>query len=99
MLVRVALAAIWLLHFLPLAVLAPLGRALGLVFYAVAGERRKVVLTNLRLCFPDQMDSERARLASAHFQALGRTLVEHGLLWWSEKERLQRLVRVEGLEH
>jgi KDO2-lipid IV(A) lauroyltransferase len=25
--------------------------------------------------------------------------VEHGLLWWSSKSRLQRLIRVEGLEH
>ena len=99
MLIRAALAVVWLLHFLPLAVLAPLGRALGLALYIAAGDRRKVVLTNLKLCFPDQTHGERVRLASAHFQALGRSLVEHGLLWWSAKERLQRLVRIEGLEH
>jgi KDO2-lipid IV(A) lauroyltransferase len=34
-----------------------------------------------------------------HFQALGRSLLEHGLLWWSSRARLQKLVRVEGLEH
>ncbi|HZM48479.1 MAG TPA: lipid A biosynthesis acyltransferase [Burkholderiales bacterium] len=99
MLIRAALLAVWLLHFLPLAVLAPLGRALGLLLYIAAGERRKVVLTNLKLCFPDQTDSERGRLARGHFQALGRSLVEHGLLWWSTKARLQGLVRIEGLEH
>src|SRR5262245_31396983 len=99
MLIRLALALVWLLHFLPLALLAPLGRALGLALYIVAGERRKVVLTNLMLCFPDQSVADRRRLARQHFQVLARSLLEHGLLWWSGKERLQRLVQVEGLEH
>jgi len=97
-LTRAALAVLWLLHFLPLALLAPLGRALGFFLYFLAGERRKVVLTNLRLCFPQQGDEERGRIARAHFQAFGRMLAEHGILWWSSKERIQRLVRVEGVE-
>ena len=99
MLIRVALAVTWVLHFLPLVILAPLGRGLGLFLYMVAGERRKVALTNIRLCFPDQPDSERQRLVRNHFQALGRSILEHGLLWWSTKLRLQRLIRIEGLEH
>ena len=60
---RCGLALVWLLHWLPLAVLAPLGRALGLLLYALAGERRRVVLTNLRLCFPNLGDDDRAQLA------------------------------------
>jgi KDO2-lipid IV(A) lauroyltransferase len=99
MLIRIGLALIWLLHFLPLALLAPLGRGMGLLLYAGAFERRKVALTNLKLCFPHQTDRERRRLARRHFQALGRSLVEHGILWWSSRERLQRLIRVEGLEN
>ena len=26
-------------------------------------------------------------------------MVEHGILWWSPRERIERLVRLEGLEH
>ena len=99
MLTRLGLGVLWLLHFLPLAVLAPLGRGAGLALYLLARERRKVALTNLKLCFPHQSDTERRRVARRHFQVLGRSLVEHGLLWWSSKARLQRLIRVEGLEH
>lgn len=99
MLTRAALGLLWLLHLLPLVLLAPLGRGLGFLLYLLAGERRKVVLTNLRLCFPSQSENERRRIARAHFQAFGRSLVEHGILWWSSKERIQRLVRVEGIEH
>ena len=99
MLIRVALAVVWLLHILPLSLLAPLGRGLGSLLYLVAWERRKVVLTNLQLCFPQKDETERRRIARAHFQAFARGLLEHGILWWGSKERIQSLVRIEGLEH
>jgi KDO2-lipid IV(A) lauroyltransferase len=98
-LTRAALALVWLLRFLPLVALAPLGRVAGLLAYALVGERRRVTLTNLGLCFPQWSESERRRIARRHFQALGRATLEHGILWWSSKERVQRLVRVEGEEH
>jgi len=96
---RVAIFLLWLTHFLPLPLLAPLGRGLGLLIYALVGERRHVTLTNLRLCFPEWDENRRKRAARLHFQAFGRAFVEHGMLWWSSKERLQRLIRVEGVEH
>lgn len=99
MLTRLGLAVIWLLHFLPLRLLAPLGRALGMLLYLFALERRRVTLTNLKLCFPQWTEAERVQTARAHFRAFGRSLLEHSLLWWGSKERIQRLVRVEGLAH
>jgi KDO2-lipid IV(A) lauroyltransferase len=89
----------WLLHFLPLTVLAPIGRLLGLLGYVVVRERRNVALTNLRLCFPDRSEAERRRLVRRHFQAFARAVLERGILWWASKERISRIVRVEGLEH
>ena len=38
MMTRLGLGLIWLLHWLPLALLAPLGRAAGLLLYALAVE-------------------------------------------------------------
>jgi KDO2-lipid IV(A) lauroyltransferase len=96
---RLGLGLIWLLHWLPLSVLAPLGSAVGLLLYAVARERRRVVLTNLRLCFPGLGEDERRQLARRHFAAFARALLEHGILWWGSRERVMRMVRVEGLEH
>jgi KDO2-lipid IV(A) lauroyltransferase len=96
---RVAIFLLWLAHFLPLPLLALLGRGLGLLIYAFVGERRHVTLTNLRLCFPEWDENRRKRAARLHFQAFGRAFVEHGMLWWSSKERLHRLIRVEGVEH
>jgi len=97
--IRFALGIIWILHFLPLTVLAPIGRGFGLLGYALAAERRRVGRINLRLCFPDMNERERRRLLRRHFQAFGRAVLERGILWWSSRERILRTVRMEGLEN
>ena len=96
---RLGIFMVWLLHGLPLALLAPLGRGIGSLLYAWARARRNVTLTNLKLCFPQWSDAERTRVARCHFQVVARAFLEHGILWWSSKERIQKFVRVEGLEH
>ncbi len=95
---RVLVAVLWLLHFLPLALLARLGHALGVALFAFAGRRRHIVLVNLGLCFPELSAAQREDLARAHFKILGRSLLERSLLWWASRERLARLTRVEGAE-
>lgn len=96
---RLMILAVWLLHFLPLWALNPLGQALGLAFYALGRERRRVARINLRLCFPELSGRERERLVRRHFRAFGRSFLERGILWWSSAERIRRLVRIEGMEH
>ncbi|MFZ5512058.1 MAG: lipid A biosynthesis acyltransferase [Pseudomonadota bacterium] len=96
---RIALGLVWLLRFLPLPLLALVGQGLGVLAYGLVRERRRVALTNLRLCFPAMTEGERARIARRHFGAFARALVEHGILWWSSRRRIHRLVRLEGLEH
>ena len=96
---RIGIFLIWLLHFLPLGLLAPVGEGFGWLLYAFGRERRRVARTNLRLCFPAMPDAEREVLIRRHFRAFGRSLLERGILWWSGKARIQRLVRIEGLEY
>ena len=99
MMARLGISLIWLLHFLPLGVLARFGEGFGLLLYGLGRERRRVARTNLRLCFPEMGESERERLVRRHFRAFGRSVLERGILWWSPKSRIQKLVRIEGLEH
>ena len=98
MLIRIAVGIAWLLHFLPLALFARIGSGLGGLLYFFAHERRKVCLINLTRCFPKMDEAERVAVAKAHFRAFGRAVLERSILWWAPRERVERLVRVVGLE-
>ena len=91
-------ALLWLLHFLPLTLLAPIGRGIGHLFYLFASRRRKIAALNIDWCFPELDQKERQALVHAHFAALGRSLVERALFWWASAERLRLLIHVEGEE-
>ncbi len=96
---RLALVLMWLLHWLPLPVLAALGRLLGRLLYLLAGERRHVALTNLGLCFPEATEAQKSAMARRHFEFFGRSFLDRGLLWWATPERIRRFARLEGMEH
>jgi KDO2-lipid IV(A) lauroyltransferase len=93
------IAFLWLVHFLPLSIVAAIGNALGAVGFLLMGSRRKVVRINLEKCFPDLDEQDRDRLARAHFRAFFRSVLERGILWWAPRARLERLIRVEGVEN
>ena len=93
---RILLATLWLFHWLPLSLQAFVGRALGRLLHAVAGSRRRIALRNVELCFPEKSLAERTQLVREHFEWLGRSILERGLLWYAPAERLKRLIQIEG---
>ncbi|MFN4326788.1 MAG: lysophospholipid acyltransferase family protein [Azonexus sp.] len=90
---------LWLLHWLPLPVLRALGAGLGRLLYALGRERRKVALTNLRLCFPEKTEAEREAIARRHFVVFAQAVLDRTLGWWASRERLQRIIRIHGVAH
>jgi len=98
MLSRAAVALLWLLHFLPLALLAPLGHGLGALLFRFAKKRRHIVRVNLALCFPELDATAREVLARRHFAVLGRSMLERSLFWWASRDRLNSIVQVTGDE-
>ena len=55
---------------LPLAWVRAIGRVMGVLLYALVASRRRVVLVNLRLCFPQWADDQHrtcARQVFVHF--------------------------------
>ncbi len=93
------LAALWLLHGLPLAWQAALGNGLGWVFNTVARGRRRIARRNVALCLPELEPAARRALVREHFRWLCRSLIERGLLWYASPARLRRLIHVEGDVH
>jgi KDO2-lipid IV(A) lauroyltransferase len=93
---RLLVALLWLLHHLPLTLLAPLGRGFGAVLHAFGHRRRRIARRNIDLCFPERSDAERAALVREHFALLGRSLLERGLLWHASPRRIRGLIQVEG---
>lgn len=86
---------VWLPYRLQLAC----GRLLGGVFRLLARRRRRIAATNIALCFPELAAPAQQSLLREHFASLGIGLVEMAMSWWESAPRLQRLVRVDGLEH
>jgi len=93
-----AVALLWLLHFLPLRILAFLGRGLGRLLYYLARRRRMIATLNLAWCFPELNEAQRIQLAKANFEALGRSILDRGIIWWGSRERILRLIKVDGEE-
>jgi KDO2-lipid IV(A) lauroyltransferase len=58
-----------------------------------------IARANMRLCLPELSDDQRAELLGRHFEALGMSLCESAMTWWSSEERIARLSRIEGVEH
>jgi KDO2-lipid IV(A) lauroyltransferase len=92
---RILIAFLWLLHWLPLPVLGRIGNAVGwLMFYAIP-KRRKIALINLRLAMPELSEPERVAIAKRHFMSYSRSILERSLLWWAPIPRLRRLIHIE----
>ncbi len=99
MLARLGVFVLWLIHFLPFRGIVAIGNILGSVLYLLAAERRRVGMINLKLCMPEMSDAARTRLLRDHFKMFSRGLIERSILWWASAERINSLIRVEGIEH
>jgi KDO2-lipid IV(A) lauroyltransferase len=92
---RILIFIMWLLHWLPMPILGRFGEAIGSLLFVAMRRRRRIALTNLRLCMPEFSEQERTKIARQHFQNYARSVLERSLLWWASEARLRRLMVVE----
>jgi KDO2-lipid IV(A) lauroyltransferase len=91
---RLVLALMWLLHWLPLPILGRFAKGIGSLLFLLLRSRRRIALINLRLCMPALSEAARVELARQHFQAYTRSIFERAILWWAPTSRLHRLIKV-----
>lgn len=88
-----------LLARLPLRWIAAVSGPLAAAGWRLAKSRRRVALTNLRLCFPECSEPEREAMAQQHFRAYVQAALEHGFLWNASGERIRAYVTLHDEHH
>ncbi len=84
---------------LPHSARMSVGRAFGRLAERVAGKRRHIVDTNLRLCFPELASAERAALLTETFESGGMSIIESCTVWIRGGQGTSDRVVIHGLEH
>lgn len=84
---------------LPLRAVRRIGARTGDLAWRLAAERRRVALTNLRLCLPDWSETRRLEVARGHFRCFIASFFERFIVWYGSPERIRAVVEMRGLEH
>ncbi len=85
-----------LLGCLPLAWVRALGWFLGWTLYTVAVSRRRVVWTNLRLCFPEWPNKRLRKVATETFIHFSQAWLDRGWLWHGAPQITRRRLNIVG---
>ena len=96
MLTRVVLGVVRGLAFLPLPLLRALGVMLGWTLYGLVSSRRRVVMTNLRLCFPSWSEREIKTQTPLVFVNFAQSWLDRGWLWHGSPRLTLRRLRLYG---
>lgn len=88
----------WLACRLPLRWQIALGKALGYLGWRLGRRRRRITETNVRLCFPELSDPQRADLVRRIFRSAGIGLMETVHAWLRPVDRLADRLECHGLD-
>jgi KDO2-lipid IV(A) lauroyltransferase len=80
----------------PLPLIRSFGTLLGGLLHIAAVSRRRVVNTNLALCFPDKSTAERRRIARETFVYVAQSWLDRSWLWHAPEETVARRLKVQG---
>lgn len=86
----------FILSWMPVYVRHGIGRWIGAQIYQHNNKRRHVVMTNLRIAFPDLTEEKIQEKALVSLQWYSCAMVDYCILFFSSNKKLQRLIRLEG---
>ena len=88
----ISLGLLFLITKLPLSFQYSIGKLIGLMFFYLNKQRKRIAVINLNLCFPQLKKNQVDLLVKENFKNLGIGFFEMGLSWWSKEERLENLI-------
>lgn len=91
---------LWLIQLIPLRLARFKGQLLGDISWLLNQGPRRVTEENLHICYPDMAPEKRTRLARQHLRQLGMAVMEMGLAWHTQPDKVRRHIRkVNGQQH
>jgi Kdo2-lipid IVA lauroyltransferase/acyltransferase len=93
---KFGLSVLRALGYLPLSWLRALGAGLGALLLVVIPSRRRVVQTNLRVCFPHMSDVERDALTRETFTYFAQAWLDRSWLWHRNAACIKARVQLTG---
>tara|TARA_A100000164_G_C21859697_1_gene749404 strand:- start:379 stop:1230 length:852 start_codon:yes stop_codon:yes gene_type:complete len=76
-----------------------LGKRIGNLIHLIAKKRKKIADKNIEICFPELNRLERIKLRKKHFESLGISISEISMAWYGKKEKIKKLIKVNGKEN
>ncbi len=95
----VGFGLMWSLTRLPYSWQIGIGHVIGSLLYRLAKRRRHIARVNLALCFPELTESQLELLLKQNFSSMGIGIMEIAMSWWMPRNRLKKLVKIDGLEN
>ncbi len=84
---------------LPYSWMKKTSSVLGYLFFNLAKTRKRIIETNIELCFPEKTVAERKKLSRDAFISTIMAVFELSISWWGTKNKLSQLHQVEGMQH
>jgi len=95
--IRLGIALLWLIHFLPQSAINALAACAGPIVRATRAAH--TAKTNIRICFPTLSDTERKKIELDYFRALVRSFLELGVVWFAPARIIKQRVQLKDLHH
>ena len=89
----------FLISWLPYSWLRRMGQGIGRLALRFMKKRRFTIERNLELCFPTMSADEREAIIKQNIDNAGLALFETAMAWYWPDWRVNRHVRIEGMEH
>jgi KDO2-lipid IV(A) lauroyltransferase len=88
-----------LLNRIPLSARVWFFRRLGELAYVLDERHRRIALRNLAIAFPEREEKGRKKIARAAFRHVGTVLAEFSFIPKLNRQKIEKYIWIEGLEH